>query len=123
MNEIMKNILLVENDDMSIKLILYFLKNLYHIDVAKDGITALKMVKEKKYSAVLMDIDLGPCINGLEVVNKIIGFQEYKDVPIVAVTAYASKGDENEFLAHGCNYYISKPFQKNKLLSLLNSIT
>ena len=85
----MKNILLVENDDTSIKLILYFLKNLYKIDVAKDGITALQMVKEKKYSAVLMDIDLGPCINGLEVVNKIIGFQEYKDVPIVAVTAYA----------------------------------
>ena len=56
----MKNILLVENDDMSIKLILYFLKNLYKTDVAKDGITALHMVKEKKYSAVLMDIDLGP---------------------------------------------------------------
>ena len=119
----MKNILLVENDDMSIKLILYFLKDLYEIDVAKDGITALQMVKEKRYSAILMDIDLGPSINGLEVVSRINEFQEYKDVPIVAVTAYAAKGDENKFLAHGCNYYISKPFPKNKLLSLLNNIT
>ena len=81
------------------------------------------MVKEKKYSAVLMDINLGPHINGLEVVNKIIEFQEYKDVPIVAVTAYAAKEDESRFLSHGCAHYISKPFSKNDLLCLLNSIT
>ena len=119
----MKNILLVENDNTSIKLILYFLKSLYKIDVANDGITALQMVKEKKYSAVLMDIDLGPRINGLEIVNKINELQEYKDVPIVAVTAYVAKGDESRFLSNGCAYYISKPFSKNELLSLLNSIT
>ena len=55
----MKNILLVENDDMSIKVILLFLKNDYKVDDAKNGISALRMIKEKKYSAILMDIEFG----------------------------------------------------------------
>ena len=118
----MKNILLVENDDMSIKIILYFLKNDYKVEVAKDGITALQMIIEKKYSAILMDIELGNAMNGLEIVNRINEFPEYKNIPVVAVTAYVLQGDRERFLAHGCTHYISKPFSKNELLSLLKTI-
>ena len=118
----MKNILLVENDDMSIKVILYFLKNDYKVDVAKDGITALKMIKKEKYSAILMDIELGSHMNGLELVNRINEFPDYKNIPVVAVTAYDLQGDREKFLAQGCTNYISKPFKKNELIMLLKSI-
>ncbi len=118
----MKNILLVENDDMSINVILFFLKNDYKVDVAKDGITALQMIKEKKYSAILMDIDLGVGMNGLEIANRINEFPEYKNVPVVAVTAYAFQRDKENFLAQGCTHYISKPFKKDELIILLKNI-
>jgi two-component system, cell cycle response regulator DivK len=118
-----KKILLVENDIPSIKVIKYFLHEDYDVDHALNGISALKLVKEKKYSVILMDIGLGPGINGLEVISTIKNLPGYKNVPIVAVTAHAMSGDKEKFLEHGCSHYISKPFFKNELLSLLNSIT
>ena len=118
----MKNVLLVENDDMSIKVVLYFLKNDYKVDVAKDGIIALQMIKEKKYSAILMDIELGSPMNGLELVNRINEFPDYKNIPVVAVTAYDLQGDREKFLAQGCTDYISKPFNKKEIIMLLKNI-
>ena len=118
-----KNILLVENDIPSINVIKHFLHEDYDVDHALDGISALKMLKEKKYSVILMDINLEPGMNGLEVVSKIKNLPEYKNIPIVAVTAHAMHGDKEKFLENGCSDYISKPFLKNELLSLINSIT
>ena len=118
-----KNILLVENDYLSNSVVKFYLQNNYDVDYALDGMTALKLVNEKKYSVILMDIDLGPGMNGLEVISKIKKLPQYKNIPIVAVTAYAMRGDKEKFLECGCSYYISKPFLKDELLSLLNSIT
>jgi two-component system cell cycle response regulator DivK len=70
-----------------------------------------------------MDIGLGPGMNGLEVISRIKNLPEYKNVPIVAVTAHAMRGDKEKFLKHGCSNYISKPFLKEELLSLVKSIT
>ena len=116
------NILLVENDDTCIKVVSYFLKDSYNLDAAQDGITALQMIQGKNYNAILMDIDLGTGMNGLEVANKIKEFHEYENIPIIAVTAYALENDRKKFLAEGCSSYLSKPFSKNDLLTLLKSI-
>ena len=117
-----KKILLVENDVQSVKVIKYFLHEDYDVDHAFDGISALKLIKENKYSVILMDINLGLGMNGLEVISKIKNLPGYKNVPIVAVTAHAMSGDKEKFLEYGCSHYLSKPFFKNELLSLLTSI-
>jgi CheY-like chemotaxis protein len=119
---IKKNILLVENDIPSKIVIMHFLQNEYEVDHAIDGITALKLIEKKQYSVILMDIDLGPGMDGLEAVNAIKKIPGYSDIPIVAVTAYAMIGDKEKFLAKGCTHYISKPFIKPELLSLLKDI-
>ncbi len=117
-----KKILLVENDIPSQVVINYFLQDDYAVDHAADGKTALQLIEKNKYSVVLMDIDLGPGMNGLEAANEIRKIEGYKDIPIVAVTAYAMKGDKEKFLRNGCTHYISKPFIKTELLTLLKNI-
>ena len=69
-----------------------------------------------------MDIDLGFGMNGLEVTQKIKELKGYKNIPIIAVTAYAMLGDREKFLSAGCTHYIAKPFDKFALVDLLDSI-
>ena len=113
------SLLLVENDIPSVEIIKIYLQNKYNIDSAVDGLTALKMVAEKKYSAILMDIDLGFGMNGIEVAQKIRKLEGYENIPIIAVTAYAMMGDKEKFLNAGCTHYIAKPFDRNALIDLL----
>lgn len=116
------NILLVENDFYSQKVIELFLRKDYSIDYAEDGLTAVEKVKQKKYAAVLLDIELGHGINGIDVIKRIRRIPEYKDVPIIAVTANALIGDREKYLSQGFTHYIAKPFSRDELLSLLKNI-
>ena len=115
-------LLLVENDVPSIDIIKIYLQDRYIVDAALDGLTALQMVEKKKYDAILMDIDLGFGMNGLEVAQKVKKLQGYENVPIIAVTAYAMLGDREKFLSAGCTHYIAKPFDKFALTDLLEEI-
>ena len=113
------SLLLVENDIPSIDIIKIYLQNKYNIDSAVNGLTALNMIGEKKYSAILMDIDLGFGMNGIEVAQKIRKIEGYENIPIIAVTAYAMMGDKEKFLNAGCTHYIAKPFDRHALIDLL----
>jgi PAS domain S-box-containing protein len=116
------NILLVENDDASIEVTKLFLKDECELDVVANGEQALESVKEKKYDVILMDINLGRGLSGLDVTQKIRSHPGYENTPIVAVTAFAMIGDKEEFLKAGCTHYLSKPFKKNELLDLIDEI-
>ncbi|HVO74400.1 MAG TPA: PAS domain S-box protein, partial [Ignavibacteriaceae bacterium] len=116
------DILLVENDNPSIGIITLYLQNLCKVDVAKDGMTAVEMATEKYYKAILMDIDLGFGMNGLEAAKRIKSLPQYVNTPIIAVTAYALIGDKERFLAEGCTHYISKPFTKDELQNLVSQV-
>lgn len=70
----------------------------------------------------MLDINLGSGMDGLELMQKIRENSYYKNIPVVAVTAYAAESDKTEFLAKGFNYYISKPFTQKELFKLLNEI-
>lgn len=117
------NILLVENDDASIEVTKLFLKDLCEVDIVANGEQALKSVKVKNYDLILMDINLGRGLSGLDVTQKIRSHSGYENTPIVAVTAYAMVGDKEEFIKSGCTHYLSKPFKKNELLELISEIT
>ncbi|GAB4290247.1 MAG: hypothetical protein Kow0098_08710 [Ignavibacteriaceae bacterium] len=115
-------ILLVEDDEMNRNVISRYLKGFFHLDMAESGEEALKKADGKIFDLVLMDIGLGGNMNGLEVTKILRTKKGYENVPIVAVTAFAMVGDRERFIQHGCTHYISKPFTKNEIISLLNTI-
>lgn len=119
---LLPNILMVENDIISIDVVKLFLRNYCNFDYALDGIQALDMVKNKKYDIILMDISLGGNLDGLEVARRIRKIKNYEDIPIIAVTAHVQKGDREKFLVEGCTHYLSKPFTKKELIDFLNQI-
>jgi CheY-like chemotaxis protein/anti-sigma regulatory factor (Ser/Thr protein kinase) len=116
-------ILHVEDDPTARKLVKYMLQKKYAVDFAENGKKAIAMAKMKQYDIILMDINLGKAMSGVEVTKELKKLPSYEHVPIIAVTAYAMKGDDKMFLAAGCTHYVSKPFQKQMFLELISELT
>jgi|GEM_PF-1335055 len=122
-NTIHHKILYVEDDFISIKFVKEVLVGNYTVDIADRPQIALNMVKENFYDAILLDINLGGHgMNGVELMHEIKSMQDYKSIPVVAVTAYASVNDRHDFLAKGFTHYLSKPFLSRNLIDLLEEI-
>jgi CheY-like chemotaxis protein len=117
------NLLIVDNDDSSRDIIKLFLKDLYNMEFADSGEKAFRIVNDKKFDIILMDINLGKGMSGVETTKEIKKIERYKNVPIVAITGFAMRGDREEFLQAGCTHYLSKPFSRAKLIKLLDEIT
>ncbi len=115
-------VLLVENDKPSVDVTRYFLKEICSIDVAENGETALELVKQSRYSLILMDINLGRGISGIEAARQIKNNNNYLNTAIVALTAYAGPNDKANFLASGLTHYLAKPFNKAAIINLVKSI-
>ncbi|MCH8033949.1 MAG: PAS domain S-box protein [Bacteroidetes bacterium] len=115
-------VLMVEDDESSKDVTKVFLKGICNLTFAASGEEALNAVEKEKFDAILMDINLGSGMSGTEAVGKIKKFNEYKDTPIVAITAFAMQGDKDEFLNAGCTHYISKPFNRISISRLMKEI-
>jgi PAS domain S-box-containing protein len=113
-------VLLVEDNQVNTDLTRFFLRKHYTIDSAQDASTALEMIKKKHYEAILMDINLGHGMNGLQAAKAIRKIKEYEKTPIIAVTGYALIEEREKFFAEGCTHYIAKPFDQASLLALLS---
>ena len=122
-------ILLVEDNLINRKLALKILKNLgFRIDVAINGLEAVKAVKSKPYDLVLMDVQM-PEMDGLTAARKIreneertaVGKQQevFHPIPIIAMTAGAMKGDKERCLEAGMDDYISKPIRVAQLAEII----
>ncbi len=104
-----KTVLVVEDNDLNMKLFHDLLEaHGYNILQTKDGMEALRMAREHRPDLILMDIQL-PEVSGLEVTKWIKEDDELKSIPVVAVTAFAMKGDEEKIREGGCEAYIAKP--------------
>ncbi len=102
-------ILVVEDNEMNMQLFEYLLEESgFEIVKATTGEEALKLATESKPDLILMDIHL-PGMDGLSVVRELKGKGDMDDVPILALTAHAMRGDKDRFLQAGCDGYISKP--------------
>jgi len=115
-------ILHVEDDWASIIYVRKCLSGISDLKQVKTGDEALKLVQNEQFDLILMDINIRGKLNGLEVTEKIRNFTNYENTPIIAVTAFAMKGDKEEFLGRGCTHYLSKPFKREELVKLIKSI-
>ena len=112
-------LLYVENDEVSLLVVQKLLRKICKMEFAEKGEEAIQAVAKKQYDCILMDINLGRGIDGLETTKRIRELSNYKTIPIIAVTAYAMVGDEEEFLKAGCTDYISKPFKMQEIIDVV----
>ena len=115
------DVLLVEDNELNSKLTKLFLKNLFNVDHVSNATSALHLINEKNYGIILMDINLGEGLNGVDIVEQIRKIDRYENVPIIALTGYALNSDRDNFLKCGFTHYLAKPFEKSQLIELLNS--
>jgi PAS domain S-box-containing protein len=115
-------VLYVEDDYIAVQWVTKVLRNTCKLDVVNSAAAALQKVKENAFAAILMDINLGRGEDGVQATRAIRKLEHYKDVPIVAVTAYVMEGDREEFLDAGCSHYIAKPFTSAELKALMAEI-
>ncbi|MDP6566156.1 MAG: response regulator [Alphaproteobacteria bacterium] len=115
-----KTVLIVEDNDLNMKLFHDLLgANGYDTLQTKDGMEALSIAREKRPDLILMDIQL-PEVSGLEVTKWIKEDDELKQIPVIAVTAFAMKGDEEKIRVGGCEAYIAKPISVQQFLDTVN---
>ena len=111
-----KKVLIVEDNDLNMKLFNDLLEaHGYFTLQTKDGVEALRMARLHRPDLILMDIQL-PEVSGLEVTKWIKDDAELKRIPVVAVTAFAMKGDEERIREGGCEAYLSKPISVGKFI-------
>jgi CheY-like chemotaxis protein len=115
-------ILYIEDDAECIQLVKYILANKYEIDAVTSGAEGIEKTKNNEYALILLDINLSKGISGLEALTEIRKILYYKDIPVIALTAFAMAGDEEEFRAGGCTDYLSKPFKKEMLLEKISKV-
>ena len=122
-NDVIK-ILLVEDYKHSQIIVTRLLKknNFENIAVVENGLEALKEVQNQKYDLILMDMQM-PIMNGFEATEKIRLLADYKDTPIIALTAFAMKGDREKCLDAGATDYISKPIDSNEFIEKVKYYT
>ena len=104
-----KRVLIVEDNDLNMKLFNDLLEaHGYFTLQTKDGVEALRMARLHRPDLILMDIQL-PEVSGLEVTKWLKEDDDLRTIPVIAVTAFAMKGDEEKIRNGGCEAYIPKP--------------
>jgi two-component system cell cycle response regulator DivK len=111
-----KTILIVEDNELNMKLFNDLLEaNGYTTVQTGNGVEAIALARQHKPDLILMDIQL-PEVSGLEVTRWLKDDEELKSIPVIAITAFAMKGDEERIREGGCEAYLSKPISVSKFL-------
>ena len=113
------HILLAEDDPSGQKLMKHVLDRLgYTVDLAKTGKEVLDLISKSPYDIVLMDMEM-PIMDGFTATREIRKQNKYESIPIIALTAHAMKEHRKKTLNAGCNDYLSKPVNREKLAEVL----
>ncbi len=111
-----KTVLIVEDNELNMKLFHDLLDaHGYKTIQTKDGMEALKLAREQRPDLILMDIQL-PEVSGLEVTKWIKEDENLRAIPVIAVTAFAMKGDAEKMRDGGCEAYIAKPISVTEFI-------
>ena len=110
-----KTVLLVEDNPHNRKIFSGMLQHAgFRVIEAENGHEALEKVKERP-DLILMDLSI-PGIDGWEVTRRLKAHEQSKDIPIIALTAHAMRGDEERALQAGCDGYLAKPISPKKVV-------
>ena len=90
----------------------------YDVVEATNGQEGVAKAKSERPDLILMDIQL-PVLNGYETTRQIKADQSFKTTPIIAVSSFAMKGDEEKARAAGCDHYVTKPYSPIQLLKII----
>ena len=114
-----KKVLIVEDNELNMKLFHDLLDAQgYETLQTREGLQALALARVHRPDLILMDIQL-PEVSGLEVTKWLKDDQELRGIPVVAVTAFAMKGDEERIREGGCEAYLSKPISVGKFIETI----
>ena len=115
-------ILLAEDNKMNQRLIEALLDRMdLECRIAANGKIALDMLREERYDLLILDMQM-PEMDGMETIRHIRSDEELKDLYVIALTAHAMKGDAEKIINAGCNAYLAKPIEKDKLNEMINSL-
>lgn len=96
-----------------------YIQEFCNVYSALDGKTAIDMTHQRHFDAILMDINLGPGMDGIQAMLEIRKRPDYAKTPIIAVTGYASIGDRDRLLTVGFSEYLPKPFERERIADLM----
>ena len=114
-----KRVLIVEDNELNMKLF-HDLLEAHDIDTiqTRDGRAVLDIARAEKPDLIVMDIQL-PEVSGLDVTKALKEDEELKHIPVIAVTAFAMKGDEQKIREGGCEDYVSKPISVSSFIDTI----
>jgi two-component system, cell cycle response regulator DivK len=117
-----KKVLVVEDNELNLRLFCDLLRaHDYDAAAVRDGREAMSIAREFRPDLIVMDIQM-PHVTGLELTEAIRADEELQGIPIMAVTAYAGKGDEDRIRAAGANAYVSKPIALLRFIETVESL-
>jgi two-component system, cell cycle response regulator DivK len=117
-----KKVLIVEDNELNLKLFTDLLRaHAYEVEGLRDGRNAIEHTKSFAPDLVIMDIQM-PHVSGLDLIEQMQGDDVLKAIPVLAVTAYAGKGDEERIMGAGAKAYLSKPVPVMQFLAGVRAI-
>lgn len=113
------SILSIEDNLLNAELVSLFLRDICEVDSAHNYSQAIEKVKNKKYAAILVDINLGNGPSGIDFAKEVRKYDGYRNIPLIAITGYALLRDEKKLLSEGFDYYLAKPYDREDLIDLI----
>ena len=115
----MKKILVIEDQELNMDLLVQLLEDDYQVLTAADGQAGIELAERERPDLILMDLSL-PVIDGWEATRRLKANDRLKQIPVIALTAHAMVGDEEKARAAGCDDYLTKPLDEDRLFERLN---
>jgi CheY-like chemotaxis protein len=115
----MKRILVVEDHELNMDLLVQLLEDKYQVLTATDGAAGIEVAERERPDLILMDLSL-PVIDGWEAACRIKAHPQLNQIPLIALTAHAMKGDAERAQACGCDDYMTKPLDEDLLFEKLD---
>jgi len=116
-----KTVLIVEDNELNMKLFNDLLRaHGYETVQARNGLDGIELARQHKPDLILMDIQL-PEVSGIDVTRWLKEDEDLRAIPVVAITAFAMKGDEERIRESGCEAYLSKPISVSKFLDTVRN--
>jgi two-component system cell cycle response regulator DivK len=122
MRLVAKRVLVVEDNELNLKLFCDLLRAHEHLaEPVRDGREAVERARDFLPDLIVMDIQL-PHVSGLELIEQLKADEELRAIPIMAVTAYAGRGDEEKIRGAGAEAYVSKPISVLRFMDVVDGL-